>query len=139
MGFFGNLYDRASNFFSTLKDTAVSTFHNIKNTFNERGSTLLTGTHYVGPWNKLDDEYIRKHPPTDKIDEGGLQHDRDYSNIARLRDSGQVSKAEALKLIREAGTLGYLGIKVKNFLEDTGLINPNKFVAMKIGGQVKRS
>jgi hypothetical protein len=111
----------------------------------------------VGPWNKLDDEYIRKHPPTDKIDEGGLQHDRDYSNIARLRDSGQVSKAEALKLIRDsdsrflshmkdnisanpwAGTLGYLGIKGKNLLEDVGLIDPNKFVAMKIGGKVKRS
>ena len=111
---------------------------------------------YVGPWNKLDDEYIRKHPPTDKIDEGGLQHDRDYSNIARLRDSGQVSKAEALKLIRDsdsrflshmkdnisanpwAGMLGYAGIKAKNILENLGVLDPNKFVAMKVGGKVKK-
>ena len=154
MGFFSNIYDRASDIFGKLKDKAVQTFHNIKNTIYERGTTLLTGTHYVGPFNALDDEYIRTHPPTDKIDEGGLQHDRDYSHIAKLRDSGHVSQKEAQKLIRDsdlrflshmkdnmsanpwAGTLGYAGIKAKNILEDFGVIDPNRFVTMKIGGKV---
>jgi hypothetical protein len=154
MGFFSNIYDKASEIFGQLKDSAVSTFHNIKNTIKDRGTTLLTGTHYVGPFNSLSDEYIRTHPPTDKIDEGGLQHDKDYSHIAGLRDSGTVSQKEALKLIRDsdlrfldhmkehynanpwASSLGYLGIKGKNILEDIGLIDPNKFVALKIGGKV---
>jgi hypothetical protein len=37
---------------------------------------------------------------------------------------------------RWASTLGYLGIKGKNILEDLGLIDPNKFVALKLGGKV---
>jgi hypothetical protein len=154
MGFFSSIYDKASEIFGQLKDSAVSTFHNIKNTIKDRGTTLLTGTHYVGPFNSLSDEYIRTHPPTDKIDEGALQHDKDYSHIAGLRDSGKVTQKEALKLIRDsdsrflshmkdnhsanrwASTLGYLGIKGKNILEDLGLIDPNKFVALKVGGKV---
>jgi len=156
MGFFSNIYDKASEFFGQLKDSAISTFHHIKNTIKDRGTTLLTGTHYVGPFNSLSDEYIRTHPPTDKIDEGGLQHDKDYSHIAGLRDSGQVSQKEALKLIRDsdlrflghmkehynanpwASSLGYIGIKGKNLLEDIGLIDPNKFVALKVGGKVMK-
>ena len=48
MGFFSSIYDKASEIFGRLKDSAVSTFHNIKDTIKDRGTTLLTGTHYVG-------------------------------------------------------------------------------------------
>jgi hypothetical protein len=37
-----------------------------------------------------------------------------------------------------AGALGYAGIKAKNILEDIGLIDPNKFVTMKLGGKVMK-
>jgi hypothetical protein len=157
LNFFNNLYDKATNFFGSVKDKAVKAFHDIKDKIKERGTTLLTGTHYVGPFNSLSDEYIRTHPPTDKVDEGGLQHDRDYSHIAGLRDSGKVSHDEAKKLIRDSDTrfldhmkehhsankwasgLGYLGIKGKNILEDIGLIDPNKFVTLRLGGLVLNS
>jgi hypothetical protein len=108
----------------------------------------------VGPFNDLSDEYVRTHPPTDKVDEGGLQHDRDYSHIAGLRDSGKITPHEAKKLIRDsdnrfldhvvehrqanpwASSLGYIGIKGKNALEDLGLLDPNKFVSLRLGGKV---
>ena len=72
LNFFKNLGGHVSNFFGKIKDKAISTFHDLKNKIKERGTTLLTGTHYVGPFNDLSDEYVRTHPPTDKIDEGGF-------------------------------------------------------------------
>lgn len=33
-------------------------------------------------------------------------------------------------------TLGYLGIKGKNVLEDIGILNPNTFVTAKLGGKI---
>ena len=156
LNFFKNLGGHVSNFFGKIKDKAVSTFHDLKNKIKERGTTLLTGTHYVGPFNDLSDEYVRTHPPTDKIDEGAYQHDKDYSHIAGLRDSGKVSHQEAKKLIRDsdnrflnhmtehkkanpwASTLGYLGIKGKNILENAGILDPNKFVTLRLGGVVMK-
>ena len=120
---------------------------NVYDEVKKRGSTLLTGTHYTGPFNALDDEYIRTHPPTDIIDQGAKEHDERYSELAKLRDSGKLSKNETNKLIRDsdnkflkniednfnknrwAGTLGYMGIKGKNLLEDYLGLDRNKFVA----------
>ena len=127
---------------------------NLWNTVKQRGTTLLTGTHYVGPFNALSPEYIAAHPPTDRVDEGALAHDLDYSRIARERDKGKVSAAEAKRLIREsderflrntrenaaanpwAAALGYAGIKAKNLAEDYLGLDPNRFVTARLGMQV---
>jgi len=110
-----------------------------------RGTTILTGTNYVGPYNNLDESYLKTHPPTDNVDKAGLFHDQEYSQIARNRDAGKISSQEASDLIRDsdkrfihnvdrykhenewASSLGGLGIKTKMFLEDLGL-DRNKFV-----------
>jgi hypothetical protein len=119
-----------------------------------RGSTLLTASHFLGPFNSLTEEYIRTHPPVDKADEAALNHDLEYTDIARNVKEGKLSSDIASKLTRESDkkflntmreqwttspwktTLGYLGIKGKNVLEDMGVINPNTFVRMKRGGMV---
>ena len=136
----GNLWNKAKSFVS-----------NAWNELKNRGSTLLTGSHYIGPFNSLSDEYIRTHPPKDLVDAGALYHDKDYSNIAKARDARKISPEETKRLIRESderflsntaknidqnrwgGTLGYLGIKGKNILEDMGVLNPNKFVTARLG------
>lgn len=119
-----------------------------------RGATLLTTGHYLGPWNSLTDEYIRTHPPVDEADRAGLHHDLEYTDIARLVKEGKLSTDVANKLTRESdnkflkimkeqwttspwkSSLGYLGIKGKNILEDAGILNPKLFVRMKRGGMV---
>jgi hypothetical protein len=136
----GNLWNKAKSFLS-------NTWNELKN----RGSTLLTGSHYIGPFNALSDEYIRTHPPKDIVDAGALHHDLDYSRIAKARDAGKISPEETRKLIRESderflsntsknidqnrwgGTLGYLGIKAKNLAEDYLGLDPNKFVTARKG------
>ena len=53
-------------------------FDDVKNKYKEikdKGAAFLTGTNYVGPFNRLDEEYLRTNPPTDKIDEGAMRHD----------------------------------------------------------------
>ena len=107
----------------------------------------MTGTNYVGPFNALDEEYIRTHPPTDIIDQGAKEHDEKYSELAKLRDEKKITQKEADKLIREsdekflrnirdnykanpwASLLGYAGIKGKTLAEDYLGLDRNKFVA----------
>jgi hypothetical protein len=143
MGFFTNLWGNIK--------------HHVSNAWNEikqRGSTLLTGTHYVGPWNSLSPEYMASHPPTDKVDASALHHDLDYSRIAKAKTAGTISASEAQHLTREsdnrflhnvksnfhenpwAATLGYAGIKGKNILEDLGVLHSQEFVHAKKGGIV---
>ena len=111
----------------------------------DRGTAVLTGTNYVGPFNRLDDEYIRTHPPKDVIDEGAMKHDLEYSRIAKLRKAG-APKEEVERLIRvsddafldnirknfkanpRASILGYAGIKGKNLAEDYAGLDKNLFV-----------
>ena len=111
----------------------------------DKGAAFITGTNYVGPWNRLDEEYIRTHPPTDKIDEGAMKHDLEYSRIAKLRKAGTPAD-EIERLIRKsddefldnikthwrtnpkAAALGYAGIKGKNVAEDTVGLDKNLFV-----------
>lgn len=143
MGLFDWISEKAGNAYNAIKDTVS----NVYNTIRDRGATLLTGTHYVGPFNRLDPEYLISHPPTDNVDRSALAHDFDYSRIATARDTGKISANEAKNMIREsdkrfiantkkyynenpwASTLGRLGIQAKNKLEDWGILDPNKFVS----------
>lgn len=129
------LWNSAKNFVSSVFDT-------VKN----RGSTFLTGSHYVGPFNRTDSEYIRTHPPVSASDRAALEHDLTYERIAKLRDTGQISADDARRRIREsdhkvmrgftqgwsehpwASTLGLLGIGGKMVLEDRFGLDPNTFV-----------
>jgi hypothetical protein len=134
---------------SGVLDTLKNKYKEIK----DKGAAFLTGTNYVGPFNRLDDEYIRTHPPTDKIDEGAMKHDLEYSRIAKLRKAG-TPKEEIERLIRvsddafldnikkhwrtnpRAAAMGYAGIKGKNVVEDVAGLDRNLFVGegMKKGG-----
>ena len=145
MGFFSNL-------FSGIK----STISNAWDTLKQRGTTIFTNSHYIGPYNALSPEYIRTHPPKDPVDAGALHHDLDYSRIAQARDSGKISQKEANHMIRESdnrflhntathahhnplgATLGYLGIKGKTLLEDIGILHPNQFVTARLGGRIRK-
>ena len=141
---------KGSGIFDTLKSGYEKVKSKAKDLYKEaksRGSTLLTGTNYVGPFNALDEEYIRTHPPTDIIDQGAKEHDEKYSELAKLRDEKKISQKEADKLIREsdekflknirdnykanpwASLLGYAGIKGKTLAEDYLGLDRNKFVA----------
>lgn len=126
---------------SGVLDTLKNKYKEIK----DKGAAFLTGTNYVGPFNRLDEEYIRTHPPTDKIDEGAMKHDLEYSRIAKLRKAG-TPKAEIERLIRvsddefldnikkhwrtnpRAAAMGYAGIKGKNVVEDVAGLDRNLFV-----------
>jgi hypothetical protein len=135
-----------------LKDAATNAW----NEFRNRGSTLLTGTNYVGPFNALTPEYIQSHPPKNEVDRTAMVHDQEYSDIAKRRDSGEITPEEAKRLIREsdnkflantkkhskedrwASALGYSGIWGKTQLENLGLLNPNQFVTAKRGVRVRK-
>ena len=125
--------------------SVFSTLGKIYKDIKDRGAAVLTGTNYVGPFNRLDEEYLRTNPPMDKIDEGAMRHDLEYSRIAKLRKAG-ASKAEVARLIREsddefldnikkhwrtnprAAAMGYAGIKGKNVAEDVVGLDRNLFV-----------
>lgn len=142
MGWFDSISDKVGSLYRSAVDKVGS----VLKTISDRGATLLTGTHYVGPFNRLDPEYLISHPPTDKVDASALNHDFDYSRIAASRDLGKISNKEASQMIREsdkrfientkrfqhenpwAATLGRLGIQFKNKLEDWGVLDPNTFV-----------
>lgn len=135
---------------SGVLDTLKNKYKEIK----DKGAAFLTGTNYVGPFNRLDDEYIRTHPPTDKIDEGAMKHDLEYSRIAKLRKAG-TPKAEIERLIRvsddefldnikkhwrtnpRAAAMGYAGIKGKNVVEDVAGLDRNLFVGEGMKGGMK--
>ena len=132
-GYLGDMWDAASNKVGELKKE-----------FSDKGAAVFTGTNYVGPWNRLDDEYLQTHPPTDIIDEGAMKHDLEYSRIAKLRKTAP--KEEIDRLIREsdeaflnnirmnwranprASIMGYAGIKGKNVAEDVVGLDKNLFV-----------
>lgn len=133
-------------FLSEIWNSARDFVSNVYSTVKDRGSTLLTGSNYIGPWNRVDDEYRRKNPPVSDSDKAALEHDLEYERIAKLRDSGQINADEARRKIRESdkkvldgfargwsehpwgSALGYLGISGKNWLEDKFGLDPNLFV-----------
>jgi hypothetical protein len=133
-------------FLSNLWNSAKDLVSNVYNTVRDRGSTLLTGSNYIGPWNRVDSEYRRQHQPVSSSDRAAMEHDLEYERIARQRDSGQISADEARRRIRDSdkrvmdefwngwqehpwgSTLGLLGIGGKMILEDKIGIDPNLFV-----------
>jgi hypothetical protein len=145
MGFFSNLFSGAKNLLS-----------NVWNEVKQRGTTILTNSHFIGPFNSLTPEYVRTHPPKDPVDVGAYVHDKTYSEIAKARDANKISGDLAKKMIRESdeqflhntkenfrhnpwgASLGYAGIYLKNRLEDLGVLNPNQFVTAKRGGLVRK-
>lgn len=136
MGFFSNLYTKAKEGVSNaIKD------------WKNRGMAIFTNSNYIGAFNRLDDEYLRTHPPKDAADATAMAHDFDYSRIARERDNGRISRDEANRMIRESdqrflngmnqhyssnpwgATLGHMGISLKNMLEDRYGLDPHLFVS----------
>tara|TARA_R110000868_G_scaffold3104_1_gene20718 strand:- start:263 stop:4948 length:4686 start_codon:yes stop_codon:yes gene_type:complete len=140
------IFDWVSEKASDAYDYVKQKYQDVKKEIADKGSAVLTRTNYVGPWNRLDDEYLRTNPPVDIIDEGAMKHDLEYSRIAKLRDDGKIGAIEADKLIRDsdiafldnirdnwkvnpwASALGYAGIRNKNLLEDYVGLDKNLFV-----------
>lgn len=142
MGFLSDLWGKAKNYVT-------------KNIYEPTRRFLTGGSNYIGPFNRLDTDYLKSNKPIDKVDEGAMFHDLDYSRIATQRDKGNLTKGEANKLIRESDErflentkrhatqnplgagLGYLGIWGKNKLEDLGILDPNQFVTARLGGLIE--
>ena len=141
-GFFGDAWNAVSN-----------KVDEVKRDWKDKGMATLTGTNYTGAFNRLDDEYLRTHPPTDIIDKGALEHDLEYARLAKLRKQGHPkedidrmirdSDEKFLKNIRDnwtanpwASALGYAGIRGKTKLEDEAGLDRNLFVGE---GQIKHS
>jgi len=141
-GFLDWISDKATGIYNYARQKV----EDVRKEFKDKGAAVLTRTNYVGPFNRLDDEYLRTNPPVDIIDEGAMKHDLEYSRIAKLRDEGKINKAETDKLIRDsdiafldnirkhwkvnpwASALGYAGIRNKNLLEDYADLDKNLFV-----------
>jgi hypothetical protein len=135
MGFFSQIYQKAKNSIS-----------NVINEIKNRGTAFFTGSNYIGPFNRLDEEYLRTHPPKDAADATALTHDKDYARIASDRDSSRISREQANRMIRESddrflngmnqnfhtnpwgATLGHMGIAFKKMLEDKYGLDRNLFV-----------
>lgn len=129
--FLSNLWNSAKNLVSSVWD---------------RGSTLLTGSHYIGPGNSTSEEYRRKNPPVSASDRAAMEHDLEYERIAHDRDAGRITTEEARRQIRASdrkvmegfwngftehpwGSLaGMAGIGGKMYLEDHHGLDPNIFV-----------
>ena len=138
--------ERVKDLASTAVQKGKELVEKARKKVKDRGTTLLTGTHYSGPFNRTDEEYQRLHPPTDQIDRGALEHDLTYEKIAKSRDSGHISRTESDRQIREsdekflknirdnwrenpwASVLSYAGIKGKTLAEDYLGVDRNKFV-----------
>jgi hypothetical protein len=143
---YANEGKEGGGFLGDVWNAVGSKVDKVKKEWKDKGMATLTGTNYTGAYNRLDDEYLRTHPPTDVIDKGALEHDLEYSRLAKLRKEGKTSKADLDRMIREsddkflqnirnnfmanpwAGALGYAGIKGKNIAEDTVGLDKNLFV-----------
>jgi hypothetical protein len=149
----GNIKDTLSD----LGAKGLGLIDKIKNEVQDRGSTILTHSNYVGPFNSTSEAYQKSHPPTGPVDQTGLTHDLTYSDIAKRRDSGEITKEQAEKEIREsdekflrdvqknwksdpwASLLGFAGIYSKTLAEDLLGVDKNKFVTAKRGGIMRGS
>ena len=158
---FGGLVD--DDWFDNLKDTlsdlgakGLGLIDKVKKEFDDRGAAVLTNTNYVGPKNRIDEEFQRTHPPKNIIDQTGLTHDLEYADIAKRRDSGEITKEQAdeetrksdekfLKSVQNnwkkdpwAALLGYAGIWSKTVAEDIGALDRSAFVTAARGRRITR-
>jgi hypothetical protein len=157
----GGLID--DDWFDNLKDTlsdlgakGLGLIDKVKKEFDDRGAAVLTNTNYVGPKNRIDEEFQRTHPPKNIIDQTGLTHDLEYKSIADRRAAGEITKEQAdeetrisdekfLKSVQNnwkkdpwAALLGYAGIWSKTVAEDIGALDRSAFVTAKNGRVIKR-
>lgn len=153
----------SDDWFDNLKDTlsdlgakGLGLIDKIAAEVKDRGSTILTNSNYVGPFNSTSESYQKSHPPTGPVDQTGLTHDLTYSDIAKRRDSGEITKEQAEKEIREsdekflrdvqknwksdpwAALLGYSGIYSKTLAEDILGVDKNKFVTAAYGRKIMK-
>lgn len=148
----GDWVDSIKNKLKNVGAKGLELVDKIGKELKDRGSTVLTGTNYSGPFNSITPEYQASHPPKNIIDKGALEHDVTYSDIAKRRDAGEITKEQAdeeirrsdekfLKNIRDnytkdpwASLLSYAGIWSKTVAEDVAGLDRNKFVTQKRGG-----
>lgn len=148
----GGWVDSIKNKLKNVGAKGLELVDKIGKELKDRGSTVLTGTNYSGPFNSISPEYQATHPPKNIIDKGALEHDLTYSDIAKRRDAGEITKEQAdeeirksdekfLKNIRDnytkdpwASLLSYAGIYSKTVAEDVLGLDRNKFVTQKRGG-----
>jgi len=95
----------------------------------------LPKSNYCGPFNRVDEEYQKSHPPTNRVDSICLRHDLNYNDALKSKHS---DKSLYAKKIREADDLmlrelrdiknptvgerllrapAYAGIKAKSILD----------------------
>lgn len=153
----------SDDWFDDLKDTlsdlgakGLGLIDKVKKEFDDRGAAVLTNTNYVGPKNRIDEEFQRTHPPKNIIDQTGLTHDLEYADIAKRRDAGEITKEQAdeetrksdekfLKSVQTnwkkdpfAALLGYAGIWSKTVAEDIGALDRSAFVTAARGRVIKK-
>ena len=129
-----------SDIWSSVKNKATSVYDTVKETASNwlSGKYLAHGYAWCGTGNSLDAGEPRN--PSDAL---CLQHDFDYSDLAKMKD--KTPKEELNKLIRESDNrlieglqslkdrdvgsrLAEYGIRAKKKLEDWGILSPDKFV-----------
>ena len=115
-----------------------------------RGFTIVSGGYYLGPFNSLTETYRKTHNHVDEADRMGLIHDLRYSAIGNLIKDKKINNDEIYKIVRIydneltetlkkefkispwKSTVGFIGIKLKNILEDINLISPDLFIRYKV-------
>lgn len=143
MGWFGDLFSKASqtvgNVYDSFKNTVGNVIHTASN-WAKGKFTAPGGYRYCGPGNELDEGN-----PINASDSACIQHDMDYDRFRKAKDAGKIGDKELRDLVRESDDrlisnlrqdpsrdigsyLSELGISAKKKAEDWGLISPERFV-----------
>jgi hypothetical protein len=143
MGWFGDLFSKASqtvgNVYDSFKNTVGNVIHTASN-WAKGKFTAPGGYRYCGPGNELDEGN-----PINASDSACRQHDIDYDRFRKAKDAGKIGDKELRDLVRESDDrlisnlrqdpnrdlgsyLSELGISAKKKAEDWGLISPERFV-----------
>jgi hypothetical protein len=143
MGWFGDLYNKASQTLGNVFDTVKNTVGNVVQTASNWAKGKFTapgGYRYCGPGNDLDEG-----EPINASDAACRQHDIDYDRFRKMKDAGKIGDKELRDLVRESDDrlinnlrqhsnrdlgsyLSELGIQAKKKAEDWGILSPEKFV-----------
>lgn len=143
MGWFGDLFSKASqtvgNVYDSFKNTVGNVIHTASN-WAKGKFTAPGGYRYCGPGNELDEGN-----PINASDSACRQHDIDYDRFRKAKDAGKIGDKELRDLVRESDDrlisnlrqdpnrdlgsyLSELGISAKKKAEDWGLISPERYV-----------
>lgn len=143
MGWFGDLFSKASQTLGNVYDSVKNTVGNVIHTASNWAKGKFTapgGYRYCGPGNELDEGN-----PINASDSACRQHDMDYDRFRKAKDAGKIGDKELRDLVRESDDrlisnlrqdpsrdigsyLSELGIRAKKKAEDWGLISPERFV-----------